>query len=151
MFPMQYFACLVSFWCMLWIGVEVWVKKILYWFIEGWTHFSMPRGAKMSLALDELIYDVLRLNLHTDSKHAPKKNCIWKSTPCKTMNSWPKLRLNRRKTLILCNFKLYYENVWRLYINGVRTNRSSPLDYAQCSAFIPRNVDPEYGGLNPWI
>ena len=36
-------------------GVEVWTKNILYWFINGQIHLGMPRrGAKMSLALNEL-------------------------------------------------------------------------------------------------
>ena len=30
------------------------MKDILYWFVEGQTYFGMPRGAKMSLALNEL-------------------------------------------------------------------------------------------------
>jgi hypothetical protein len=29
------------------------MKNILYQFIEGQSHFGMPRGAKMSLALHE--------------------------------------------------------------------------------------------------
>ena len=33
--------------------MEVCTKNILYWLIEGQTHFGMPRGAKMSLALSE--------------------------------------------------------------------------------------------------
>jgi hypothetical protein len=33
--------------------VEVWTKKILYKLIEGQTHFDMPRGPKMSLALND--------------------------------------------------------------------------------------------------
>ena len=34
--------------------MEVWTKKILYRFIEGQTHhFGVPKGSKMSLALDE--------------------------------------------------------------------------------------------------
>jgi hypothetical protein len=37
-------------------SVEVWTKNILYRFMECQTHFGMPRGAKMSLALHEPIY-----------------------------------------------------------------------------------------------
>jgi hypothetical protein len=33
--------------------VEIRRKNILYQVIEGQTHFGMPRGAKMSLALHE--------------------------------------------------------------------------------------------------
>ena len=31
------------------------MKNVLYWFIEGQIHFGKPRGAKMSLALNERI------------------------------------------------------------------------------------------------
>ena len=54
LFCIQDFPCLVSFQCILGGSVEVWMKDILYWFIEGQTYFGMPRGAKMSLALNEL-------------------------------------------------------------------------------------------------
>ena len=37
---------------------------------------ACQRGAQMSLALNEPIYNVLRLNLHTDSRHAPKNYCM---------------------------------------------------------------------------
>ena len=33
--------------------MEVWKKSILYQFIEGQTHFGMPRDAKRRLALNE--------------------------------------------------------------------------------------------------
>ena len=33
--------------------MEVCTKNILYRFIEGQTHFGMPRGAKTSLALND--------------------------------------------------------------------------------------------------
>ena len=36
--------------------MEVGTKNILYWSIEGPTHFGMPRDAKMSLALFIYIY-----------------------------------------------------------------------------------------------
>jgi hypothetical protein len=42
-------------WCMRGGSVEVWPKNILYRLIEGQTHFGMPRGAEMSLALNEPI------------------------------------------------------------------------------------------------
>ena len=29
------------------------MKNILYWFIEGQTHFGMPRGAKIGLVLNK--------------------------------------------------------------------------------------------------
>ena len=41
------------------LEVVVWKfeqKNILYWFIEGQSHFGLPRGAKISLALNELRY-----------------------------------------------------------------------------------------------
>ena len=37
------------------VGVEVRAKNILYQLIEGQTPFGMPRGAKMSVALNEVI------------------------------------------------------------------------------------------------
>ena len=33
--------------------MEVLIETILYWFIDGQTHFSMPRGAKINVALNE--------------------------------------------------------------------------------------------------
>ena len=39
--------------------------------IQGQTHFGMPRGAKMSLALNELTSVALHSNLNTTSNHAP--------------------------------------------------------------------------------
>ena len=45
--------CLLSFCCMLGGSVEVSTKNILHQFIEYQTHFSMPKHAKMSLALNE--------------------------------------------------------------------------------------------------
>jgi hypothetical protein len=46
-------SCLVSIWGMLGSNVEVWMKNILYWFIEDSIHFGMTRGSKMGLALNE--------------------------------------------------------------------------------------------------
>lgn len=46
-------ACSVSFWCVLKGSVEVWMKNILYRFIECQIEFSMARSAKMSLAVNE--------------------------------------------------------------------------------------------------
>ena len=51
------------------------MKNILYCVIEVQTHFGMPRGAKMSLDLNEATYNVSRSNSYTNSKHAPM---IWK-------------------------------------------------------------------------
>jgi hypothetical protein len=62
---MQSLACLVSFWCELKGGVEVWMKNILYQ-----TEFSMSRSAKMSLAVNEPKQVVFHSNLNTTSKHA---------------------------------------------------------------------------------
>jgi hypothetical protein len=39
--------------CMLGGSAEVQTKTICSWFIEGQTHFGMPRGAKLSSALNE--------------------------------------------------------------------------------------------------
>ena len=39
-------------------------------FIEGQTHFGMPRGAKLSLALNEPEWIALHSKLNTCSEHA---------------------------------------------------------------------------------
>lgn len=49
-------------------------KNIHYRFIEGETHFAMPRGAKKSLAISEPQWtkvDDLHANLTTTTQHAP--------------------------------------------------------------------------------
>ena len=46
-------------------------------------------------------YKVLRSNLHTDSKHAPKTYWTWKVFVSNTTNSRPKLRLNQWITPIM--------------------------------------------------
>ena len=43
------------------------MMSILYWFMAPNSFLG-----QMGLVLNDLIYRVLRLNLHTDSKHAPK-------------------------------------------------------------------------------
>ena len=48
------------------------MKNILHGLNEGQTHFGMPRGAKMSLTLNEPNLVTLRSNLNTTSKHAPQ-------------------------------------------------------------------------------
>jgi hypothetical protein len=53
LFCIQHLPCLGSLWCMFGGSVEVWMQKILYWFIEGQINFGMPRGAEMSLALNK--------------------------------------------------------------------------------------------------
>jgi hypothetical protein len=50
----------------------------LLWFIDGHTQFMTSWHAKMSLALTEPIENVLCLNLHTTSKHAPQTYQTWK-------------------------------------------------------------------------
>ena len=49
----------------------------LYQFIEGQTHFGMPRGTKTILTLNELKKVALRLNSNATSEHAPQvdRNC----------------------------------------------------------------------------
>jgi hypothetical protein len=34
-------------------SVELCTKNILIWVMKGQTHFGMPRGAKMSMAINE--------------------------------------------------------------------------------------------------
>jgi hypothetical protein len=65
LFCLQILPCLVNFWCMRGGSVEVWIKDILYWFMEDQTHFGMSRGAKMSLAhvvCTLFIYEIPKLN-----------------------------------------------------------------------------------------
>ena len=80
LFCLQNFPCLVSFWCMRGGSVEVWTKNILYRFMEGQTHFGMPRGVKMSLALHEPIYGA-------------KNSCEWTNLrkACNTCRRGPRL------------------------------------------------------------
>jgi hypothetical protein len=66
LFCIQHLACLVSFRSMLGDSfVEVWMKNILKWFIEGQTHFGISRGAKVSLALNESKEVALHSNSNT--------------------------------------------------------------------------------------
>ena len=51
-------------------SMEVWTKNILYRFIEDQTRFGMPRGAKMSLALNETYYVGLHSKSNATSEHA---------------------------------------------------------------------------------
>jgi hypothetical protein len=51
-FCIQHLRLSVSLRCILEDSVKVWKKYILYPLIEGQTHFGIPRGAKMSLALN---------------------------------------------------------------------------------------------------
>ena len=44
------------------------MKNILYWFIDGQTLFEMPRGAQLSLALNEARWVVLYLDSNTTSE-----------------------------------------------------------------------------------
>ena len=48
------------------------MKNILYWFIEGQTHQGMPRGAKVSLTLNELKQVAFHTNPSTTSKDGPQ-------------------------------------------------------------------------------
>ncbi len=48
------------------------MKNILSRFIEGQTHFGMPRGAKLSLTLNEPKLVALGSTSNTNSKHAPQ-------------------------------------------------------------------------------
>ena len=48
------------------------MKNILHRFIKDQTHFGMPGGAKMNLALNELREVDLHSNSGTTSKHAPQ-------------------------------------------------------------------------------
>ena len=47
------------------------MRNILHRYVESQTHFGMPRGAKMSLALNEPNKVALCSNSNTTSKHAP--------------------------------------------------------------------------------
>ena len=60
LFCIQDFSWKVSFWCMVGVGVGVWMKDFLYWLIE------------------EPIQEVVCSNLHTEINHAPKIYIAWK-------------------------------------------------------------------------
>ena len=47
------------------------MKNILRQVIKGPTHFGMPRGAEVNLALNELKYVALHSNNSTTSERAP--------------------------------------------------------------------------------
>jgi hypothetical protein len=51
-------------------SVEVWTKNILFWFNEGQIILGMPRGSKMSLALNELNQGALHSHSNATSEHA---------------------------------------------------------------------------------
>ena len=51
-------------------SVEASTKNILFQSIEGQVHFSMPRGDKMSLVLNQLKYIALHSHSNIASKHA---------------------------------------------------------------------------------
>ena len=46
--------------------------NILFWFIEGQTHFGMPRRPRMGLALNEPEYFALHTKSNTPTMHAPQ-------------------------------------------------------------------------------
>ena len=50
------------------------MQNILYWFIDGQTHFGIPRDAKWSLTLNEPKQDALHSNSITTSEHALLKS-----------------------------------------------------------------------------
>ena len=53
------------------------MKKILSQFMEGQTHFGMPRGARLSLTLTEPKLVALGSTSNTNSKHAPQVEVIY--------------------------------------------------------------------------
>ena len=53
------FPCSLRFWCVLRVGVKVWMMHILYRFIGGQTHCSTFWHVKINLALNEPIWKVL--------------------------------------------------------------------------------------------
>lgn len=75
LFCIQDFSWKVSFWCMVGVGVGVWMKNFLSWLIEEPKSFW---HAKMSLALSEPIQEVVCSNLHTEINDAPKIYISWK-------------------------------------------------------------------------
>jgi hypothetical protein len=66
-------------------SVEVCTKSVLYWIIEGQTNFGMPRGAKVSLALNVPQKVALHSISNTTSKHAPGGYKLL-DTVCKSTN-----------------------------------------------------------------
>ena len=52
LFCIQHFPRSASFWCMLGVGAEVWMKNFLHWFIEG--HKRRPSPSSVTWNLDGL-------------------------------------------------------------------------------------------------
>ena len=74
LFCLQNLPCLVSVRCMCWEScglVEVWTKNILYWFIEGQTHFSNACGAKIECSTFKPPHDLQHMYLKL-IKHGSK-------------------------------------------------------------------------------
>ena len=44
-FCVQDFPCSIGFWCILGVSVEIWLKNIIYQFIERQTQFGKAGGA----------------------------------------------------------------------------------------------------------
>ena len=61
-------------------------KNILYCFLEGQTHFGMPEGARMSLALNEPEQVALPSNSNTTSEDAPQVEREKVHFVCKSTN-----------------------------------------------------------------
>ena len=103
-----------NFVCKLGLGMGIWTMNILYIdSFDGQTHFGMQRGAKMSLALNEQIWVVLRSNHHTKIQLRNWKFNENKTfSISKTTNSRPTLRLDWNTTLMIDIYTL----LWLLFI-----------------------------------
>lgn len=108
LFCIRFFSYLVSFWCMLRVGVEVWAKNVLYRSIEGQTHFVMPR-VKWVWPPTYQYRTFFAQNLHINSKHALKTYRIWKDLYAKQPTPTKKSGDLVFSTQILC---LMMEHSW---------------------------------------
>jgi len=115
LFCMIHFPCSVSFWRM-----HAWsrcgdLNKAFDQFIEGQTHFVMPRGAKIRLAPNEVIQNSPSQTSTTIySKHALTKHDLptTQSYVCKLSNSPPKLRLIWRSNATTSTAYWSGSNLW---------------------------------------
>jgi hypothetical protein len=79
---------IISLWCMLGGNGWIWTKSNLFRYIEDQTRFSTFWHAKMSLTLDELMWNVLCSNLHITSPSM--RFLVMEGVVCKMTNSRPK-------------------------------------------------------------
>ena len=90
-------SCLVNFWCMFGVGVEVWTKNIVYWFIGGQTYFNISWHIKTSLNPKWFDIECFSSQTSTSTLNMHQKLTEHrKFLYMQTINSQPNLQLNYR-------------------------------------------------------